>query len=159
MKYSSIFGVSEEHSDRLHFQHLTWRRLAATGLAVRLHRARHGHLPRTLDELVPEYLPRIPTDPFAADGRTIAYSPDGDPPIVYSIGSDGVDDHGQFILRGGYLRAYKCDFPFLINGDRSNVEGRTASKPTGSGQTEKDADDGEDAERENEEEEEAEQEP
>jgi hypothetical protein len=77
----------------------TERRLAAVALAVRLYRVDHdGQFPPSLEALVPAYLPEVPVDPAAPDGRPLKYLvikgglPDGgDRPIVYSVGTDGVD--------------------------------------------------------------------
>lgn len=67
------------------------RRLATVALAVRLYAADHdGQLPRKLDDLVPAYLPAIPIDPFS--GSPLKYK--ADPPRIYSVGVDGVDDGG-----------------------------------------------------------------
>lgn len=76
------------------------RGLAAASLAVQLYRADHGgQFPPSLDALVPDYLPRLPLDPFRANGKPIGYViargalPDGgDRPLVYSVGPDGVDN-------------------------------------------------------------------
>jgi hypothetical protein len=71
------------------------QRLAAVALAIRMHRVDHGDLPASLDALVPNYLPRVPKDPFATDAR-IGYMrikhglPDGtDRPLIYSVGEAG----------------------------------------------------------------------
>lgn len=58
------------------------------------HRAR-GVWPATLDELTPSFLPRVPRDPF--DGAPLRYKPaaaPSEPPLLYSVGVDGVDDGG-----------------------------------------------------------------
>ena len=76
------------------FRSRTDRRLVATALALRLYAADNGgKYPRTLDELVPKYLPAVPKDPFAAGDKPLNYSTD-DPaaPAVYSVGEDGVDN-------------------------------------------------------------------
>ncbi len=51
-----------------------------------------GHPPERLAELVPDYLPQLPTDPFSSDRRPL-----GEKPFPYSIGPDGRDDQGQII--------------------------------------------------------------
>lgn len=69
------------------------RRVAAVALAVRLFQADHGdRLPATLAELVPAYLPDLPPDPMAADGRPVGYAPTGPVPCLYSIMADGFDN-------------------------------------------------------------------
>jgi hypothetical protein len=81
---------------REHFSVLTDRRLAATALAIRLYQLDHaGQRPRRLGDLVPGYLPAVPLDAMAAGGRPIGYLPSEDRPSVYSVGENGVDDHGD----------------------------------------------------------------
>ncbi|HZL37139.1 MAG TPA: hypothetical protein VFC78_17600 [Tepidisphaeraceae bacterium] len=74
---------------------LLTRRVAATALAIRLYAADHdGHPPETLPQLVPQYLPGAPIDPFAADGRSLRYLPHRNPPVIYSVGENGTDEGG-----------------------------------------------------------------
>lgn len=67
-------------------------------LALRAYELEHGGVPETLDALVPDYLPRIPEDPF--DGQPFRYRPrdvPGLPPeawAVYSVGLTFADDGG-----------------------------------------------------------------
>jgi hypothetical protein len=78
-----------------HFIALARRRMAALCLAIRLYRIDHaGEFPDRLDQLVPDYLPLVPVDPLASDGRPLAYrrSPE---PIIYSVGADGANDGSQ----------------------------------------------------------------
>ena len=119
-----------------HFGLLAGRRILGIALAMRLYTADHGREPRQLDELVPTYLPHLPEDPFAADGRAIAYRPDGvrqimydgwvrdadgelvpipkvvprrPRPVLYSIGPDGVDQRGTPRFdASGYLVCWDC---------------------------------------------------
>ena len=77
------------------FRGMTDRRLAATALAIRWYATEHdGKLPGTLEELVPTYLPAVPSDPMA-DGKLVRYLPNGARPIIYSVGADGVDQGGS----------------------------------------------------------------
>ena len=76
------------------FQGQALRRMAAVALAIRMYEVDHGSRPATLEMLVPEYLPVLPADPFRADGGTFVYRPGGDKPMLYSVGSNGVDDGG-----------------------------------------------------------------
>ena len=87
-------------------------RSAATrlALALRLYQADHGRPAGNLDELVPQYLPKLPDDPFApgqtfhyraSKGENIVWPPDapGAPPragdgVLWSVGPDGNDDGG-----------------------------------------------------------------
>jgi hypothetical protein len=67
-------------------------------LAVKAYEKRHGAIPERLEELVPDYLARVPSDPF--DGKPMRYRRDGVPNspagtwAVYSIGKDFTDDGG-----------------------------------------------------------------
>jgi hypothetical protein len=55
---------------------LALRRLAVGRLALRLYELDRGSLPNKLAELVPDYLPVVPNDPFFTDGRPIGFRPD-----------------------------------------------------------------------------------
>lgn len=74
-----------------------WTRCSLVGiaLALRLYENDHGQRPASLEALTPEYLPRVPIDLMAADGREIAYVPGGSAPRIYSVGSNGIDDGGK----------------------------------------------------------------
>jgi ABC-type transport system involved in multi-copper enzyme maturation permease subunit len=75
---------------------------ALASVAVEKFRLRHaGELPRSLSELVPDFLPALPIDPF--DGKPMRYKIRGSSPVakgstggycIYSIGSNGIDDQG-----------------------------------------------------------------
>ncbi len=53
---------------------LASRRVAAIRLAIRLYQVDHdGTFPETLDELVPRYLPALPTDPTDPGGKLFTY--------------------------------------------------------------------------------------
>lgn len=100
-----------------------FRHCAAVAIAIKLYEADQGQRPDTLAQLVPEYLPAIPTDPFSPTGEPIKYKPAGiipgidsvyrltgeqvtelkrrvirPYPIVYSIGMDNQDSFGQFMI-------------------------------------------------------------
>jgi hypothetical protein len=68
-------------------------RLLICDLAVRAYQMKHSKLPNTLDEVVPEFLPAVPMDPFSG-GPTLYRKVDGGY-ILYSVGSDGDDDGGR----------------------------------------------------------------
>ncbi|MFQ5807970.1 MAG: hypothetical protein ACE5I3_16110, partial [Phycisphaerae bacterium] len=103
----------------IHYHSLLRRRLAATALAIRLYAADHGAQPPALDALVPDYLPMVPEDPFAADGRVIAYRLDATPPVLYSVGTDGVDESGRYAFEPGQTRDWgSADIVFFLDGRR-----------------------------------------
>lgn len=69
-------------------------RMLSIDLALRAYRADQGAWPDALEQLVPIYLEAIPADPFAGNGWVYRA---GEPEFVlYSTGSDGRDDGGQF---------------------------------------------------------------
>jgi hypothetical protein len=72
-------------------------------LALRVFAMRHDHLPSNLAELTPEVFPRVPLDDF--DGKPMRYLPDMK--LIYSVGTDLKDSHGQKAPGGG-------DLPFEI---------------------------------------------
>jgi hypothetical protein len=65
---------------------------ARAGVAMTQYRLDHGAYPGRLEELVPAYLEEVPVDPF--DGHPIRLAIRDGQLIIYSIGSDGVDDGG-----------------------------------------------------------------
>jgi hypothetical protein len=68
-------------------------RTTETALAVeRFRRAHNNALPASLAELVPAYLPSVPTDPF--DGKSLRFRKRDAGYVVYSIGLNGKDDDG-----------------------------------------------------------------
>lgn len=68
-------------------------RLSRLGLAAAAYRLKHGKLPPTLDAMVPEFIPRIPTDP--CDGKPMHMRMDGGNLHIYSIGLDLKDNGGK----------------------------------------------------------------
>jgi len=91
-----IYGPEGSHLRATH-REATLRGMALY-LAVRAYETEHGEPPETLDALVPDYLPRIPEDPF--DGQPFRYlrrNVPGLPPeawAVYSIGENFTDEGG-----------------------------------------------------------------
>jgi hypothetical protein len=76
----------------------TQNALLATKLALQAFRCDRHRNPRSLAELVPEYLTAVPQDPFG-HGQPLAYrmaSIDGAPtgPVIYGVGPDLRDDGG-----------------------------------------------------------------
>jgi hypothetical protein len=67
-------------------------RLAQAALAAESYRAKTGKLPARLEDLAPDYLPRVPADPF--DGKPLRLKRDGKDLVLYSVGPDGTDDGG-----------------------------------------------------------------
>jgi hypothetical protein len=69
-------------------------RCAIAALAVELYRIKHARWPETLEAVCKEsLLPAVPTDPF--DGRPLRYKLLADGLLIYSVGTDGVDNGGN----------------------------------------------------------------
>ncbi|MDX9980891.1 MAG: hypothetical protein RBU25_12775, partial [Lentisphaeria bacterium] len=90
-------------------------------LAVRAYETEHGAPPETLDALVPDYLPRIPEDPF--DGKPFRYlrrNVPGLPPeawAVYSIGENFTDEGGTAYGAGTQARVPGASTRYTPNPD------------------------------------------
>lgn len=65
---------------------------AQTALAVERYRLAEGHLPESLENLVPAYMEAVPKDPF--DGRRLRYFSREKGFVVYSVGDDLTDNGG-----------------------------------------------------------------
>lgn len=72
---------------------IAYRDATRVALAIERYRLRHRELPKSLDDLVPEFLPEVPLDPF--DGKPLRYRLEANEYKVYSIGTDGIDQGGQ----------------------------------------------------------------
>jgi len=66
---------------------------ATTALAVERFRLANGQLPENLNELVPQFLSAVPSDPF--DGQPLRYHRLAKGYVIYSIGRDGRDAGGR----------------------------------------------------------------
>ncbi|HAM71696.1 MAG TPA: hypothetical protein DCM86_08650 [Verrucomicrobiales bacterium] len=76
------------------------RGLVVTAIALKRCQVRHRPLPESLGELVPEFLKEVPVDPM--DGRPLRYRRQaGGGFLLYSVGSDGVDNGGDGQPPGG----------------------------------------------------------
>jgi hypothetical protein len=68
------------------------KRIARTCLAIEKYRLKNENIPGALSELVPEYMKKIPLDPYTA--KELKYTITKDGYKVYSFGQNCVDDHG-----------------------------------------------------------------
>ena len=98
--FASMLLPSLERAIEAHYRSHTDRRLAAAALAIAWHRADHGgEFPESLEALVPRYLPEVPRDAMA-DDAPLRYDPARR--ILWSAGTDGIDDNGDpTSTRGG----------------------------------------------------------
>lgn len=68
-----------------------------TMYALRAYKMNNGHYPKNLQELMPKYLQKIPIDPW--DGiAPLHYQLQGNKYLLWSIGPDGIDNHGTPIF-------------------------------------------------------------
>jgi len=72
--------------------HQAHARVTQVGLAVERYRLAEGHLPESLDNLVPVYLEAVPVDPF--NGKDLRYRVRKTGFVIYSVGEDLSDDGG-----------------------------------------------------------------
>ena len=96
--FESYSAASLDRSIEQLFRVTAEKRATAVALAARLYRHDKGRWPPDLSALAGEYLPHVPADPFAADGRPLGYLvrrgalPDGgDRPLVYFDPAGSVD--------------------------------------------------------------------
>ncbi|HZL13452.1 MAG TPA: hypothetical protein VFC85_04855, partial [Verrucomicrobiae bacterium] len=76
------------------------RRIAIAAIALKRFQLKQGKLPKSLNELAPEFFATVPLDPY--DGKPLHYkkNPDGTF-LLYSVGENGVDDGGNPLLEKG----------------------------------------------------------
>jgi hypothetical protein len=71
----------------------TDEQLLLADLAIRLYHRDYCRWPASLDDLAPDYLRTVPTDPHV--GAPLIYRPSDDGFILYSVGQDGRDNGGK----------------------------------------------------------------
>jgi tRNA A-37 threonylcarbamoyl transferase component Bud32 len=76
-----------------HIQFQAELRSALAALAAERHRLAHGDWPRNLGDLVPQYLKQVPEDPYT--GQPLRFRRLTDGAVIYSVGSDRVDNEGK----------------------------------------------------------------
>jgi len=86
-----------------HYRHLTDHHLAATALGMRLYYAKNQKWPARLEDVAPICLRYVPRDEMGSS-VAIAYKADARRPIIYSVGTDCLDDGGDdaFIGKDGF---------------------------------------------------------
>jgi hypothetical protein len=82
------------------------------GLAAKRFQLAHDKLPANLNELVPEFLDAVPADPF--DGKPLRYKQTATGAVIYSVGSDGIDDGGRELDARGIPYADGTDLIFEL---------------------------------------------
>jgi hypothetical protein len=90
--------------------------LAGTACALERLKRASGKYPASLSELVPAYMPSLPLD--VIDGAPLRYFLTADGKFkLYSIGSNGVDDHGAYPSGTKGIYPWSSDWPGLGDGD------------------------------------------
>ena len=84
--------------------------LAQTALAIERYRLAKGDLPERLEQLVPQYLEKVPIDPY--DDKPLRYKRTEPGYVLYSIGEDRKDNGGKEKDRKKSGEPY--DFPFIV---------------------------------------------
>ena len=88
-------------------RHVAMTGAADAAIACERYRRRYGKLPERLEQLVPEFLPEVPVDPYS--GQPLQYVVRDDEYLVYSVGSNRIDEggliaeglDGDFVFRVG----------------------------------------------------------
>ncbi|MCP4378795.1 MAG: hypothetical protein GY794_21790 [bacterium] len=112
---SFLLFLGLERAFELHHALIAERRMAAVALAVRMYQIDNGRRPDTLEQLLPDYLAKIPQDPMDEPGTEIRYVNDPDMPRLYSVGEDGRDGGGDHEDFGENSHDRKDKF-FFLNG-------------------------------------------
>ena len=100
---ASLLLPSIQRSGEAHFRARNDRACGAIALAARAYAADHGgELPATLAAMVPEYLPRVPTDALIGGGAPIGYDPERR--IIWHAGLNLRDDKGTDVDRAQTAR-------------------------------------------------------
>lgn len=99
-----------QSSEAIHLRAIARLRLLQAELALRCYRAEQGAPPAQLPQLVPQYLQRLPQDPFSQ--QPLVYRVQGTNWLLYSIGPDRKDDSG---VPAGRSMSTKGDLLFDSN--------------------------------------------
>lgn len=95
-------------------------RTAVTAIAIERFRRRHGKLPDSLEELVPDLMPALPMDPY--DGKPMRYVVTDEDVRVYTLGRNHQDD-------GGVLGDERLDEVFTLPLEPA-TSGETSEEPS-----------------------------
>jgi hypothetical protein len=78
----------------MHFRAIAFSEAAASLLASRLYQSAHAKLPESFNQLVPDFLPATPTDPYSGNHAPMHLRLDPDGPTIWSVGENGTDEGG-----------------------------------------------------------------
>jgi len=87
---------------------VAWKGCSRIAITLRLCRMKSGQYPEGLPKLVPEFLDKLPIDPFS--GKDFIYRREGNGFIVYSVGPNRKDDGGKEPVRDSETEdiVWKC---------------------------------------------------
>lgn len=92
-KYTLLLSPAYKSTVDAFARNAAERDSADSAIAAELFRRKNGKWPAKLDDLVPEFLPAVPIDPFT--NRPLLLKASTDSCKVYSVGRDGSDDGGN----------------------------------------------------------------
>lgn len=78
-------------------------RLLMTELSLRAYHLENEKYPKNLKELSPDYLARVPLDPFSSKRQMLRYRLEGEKYLLYCVGQNGKDDGGQRVTQRQYF--------------------------------------------------------
>lgn len=73
-------------------------RLLRCELALHAFKQREKRYPRRLSELVPDYIPKVPIDPFDPNSERLQYRKKDEGYELYSVGPNEIDEYGEMQL-------------------------------------------------------------
>jgi len=114
----SFFYEDERRRDAL-------RRLLMVELALQAFQVDHGVPPQSLQELIPDYLPSIPLDPY--DGAPLRFKREGAARLAYSVGPDRDDDGGKLIAWLEMVTASDGDILLDVLAEKESAASHEAS--------------------------------
>jgi len=92
--FMSLLAVTHEQAavseHRLHI----WNQLTQAGYALAEYRAVRGEFPESLEQLIPDFMDRVPQDLYGNGPFQYVGDPERNTILLYSVGENGVDDHG-----------------------------------------------------------------
>ena len=104
--------------------------LACTAMAVDRYRLAKGHLPERLEELVPAYLERVPTDPWN-NTKTLSYRlKENGEFVVYSFGPNKTDQKGEEVKDNWWTNG---DITFTVAPPELRNRPQVAGEASGAG--------------------------
>jgi hypothetical protein len=94
-----LMGPALSRVPDLYYRSLASRHGTETVLELHAYRAKNGKWPATLDEGLSKSIARPRFDPFS--GKPFVYWLKNGQPLLYSVGENAVDDHGEVFLSNG----------------------------------------------------------